>query len=1092
MKLHRSFYDYILPAAAFFITARLALLLAIPPSEAVAVWPPAGIAVAAVMLRGYRSAIGVFLGALSIYLLTKLDGTSASTVIDSLGLVLLLSTGAVIQALLIVFMIRRFVDPKMIFYSDRSMIKFIFVYAPLGCFVAAVWGIGSLWLFDVIDSEVLIVSGLTWWVGDTIGVVTLVPLILVWLQSSRAQSASQRISLTFPILMLMLVVVVGFQFLQQRDNIKVIDLFENDTAYLTEVLNEAISHSYTALYSLKNFLESSEYISPDEFRKFNADLVEQKSYIQALQWVPRIEASERLRFEQHPDSPGKITETDISNNLVSAGTRDEYFPVKYVVPFQGNERFYGYDASFNYAVLAALKKAKESGGAIAARPTNLFLANKKQSSLLVYLPVYKDTLFTGFVSMVIDAQHFFDSIVGFSVHMTRHLNIQIMDVSDNPQLIYRTPNFESEYQNSTFKIYKPIGFYGRQWRVTYALSEAAVFDQIDWGRSLVMINGMVFVLIVMSWLLSVTGRAAQVSREVEHRTLELRQEVAERKQAQQELGKLSLAVEHSPNMVVISDPAGKIEYVNPKFSDITGYFLNDLVGTNINELSEERYGPGFYDGLVQKLMSNQEWSGDIHSRKKNGEFYWCHALMAPVFDDSNQLTHVVSVYQDITESKRINEQMDYQARHDRLTGLVNRYEFERQLQYLLDAMPLSQQTHAFCFCDLDQFKVVNDVSGHIAGDELLRQVSTLLKNCLRKQDVLARLGGDEFGILMENCNLDSAVTVADKILAELEQFRFVWEGALHTLGVSIGVVTIKESSQTITEILKMADSACYTAKDAGRNRVHVYKKDDELLAKREGEISWVGEINAALEENRFELYGQIIKPILDLSLKPSIEVLVRLRRGDELIMPGAFLPAAERYGLGPKLDLWVVKHTFQWIAEHPELVSVIDSLAINLCGHSLGDSRLLEFIYQELEKKVFSPRLVKFEITETSAIANLTETQKFIGIVKSYGCGFSLDDFGSGLSSFAYLKNLPVDYLKIDGMFVKDILHDPIDRAMVKSINEVGQVMNKRTIAEFVENDEILAVLQELGVDYAQGYGVGRPLQLDQLLELQIEKAENS
>jgi diguanylate cyclase (GGDEF)-like protein len=426
--------------------------------------------------------------------------------------------------------------------------------------------------------------------------------------------------------------------------------------------------------------------------------------------------------------------------------------------------------------------------------------------------------------------------------------------------------------------------------------------------------------------------------------------------------------------------------------------------------------------------------------------------------------------------QRYQSDLSFQTTHDPLTGLVNRREFERRLEVALNVTRSELSEHALLYMDLDQFKVVNDACGHTAGDEFLRQLGAELYRKVRKHDTLARLGGDEFGVLLEHCPAEQASRIADELLETIQDFRFVWEGKSFTLGVSIGLVPITEHSGSLSKILSTADAACYAAKDAGRNRIHVYRDDDSTLVRRHGEMQWVSRITEAIQEGRFHLYYQLIVPVSGEEEGVHFEFLLRMEDEDNnIIAPRAFLHAAERYNLMLGLDRWVTKTALQWLQSHPEQVDHLKLCTINLSGHSLGDADFMQFIIKELKQSGIPPEKICFEVTETAAISNLMKAIRFMSILRDLGCRFSLDDFGSGMSSFAYLKNLPVDYLKIDGIFVKDIADDPIDYAMVKAINEMGHVMGKETVAEFVEKEAILWKLREIGVDYAQGYAIAKP-----------------
>jgi len=560
-------------------------------------------------------------------------------------------------------------------------------------------------------------------------------------------------------------------------------------------------------------------------------------------------------------------------------------------------------------------------------------------------------------------------------------------------------------------------------------------------------------------------------------------DVTEKLRSTANLKKLSTVVEYSPESILITDTNGVIEYVNPKFTAVTGYTADEVFGKKANVFRSMLTQDAVYKDLWATILSGQEWRGELQNSRKNGELFWAQVCIVPV-KNNDIITHFIGIQVDITKARISSQKIAYQATHDMLTGLINRYEFENLLAQSITSAQQNQATHALCFLDLDQFKIINDTCGHMAGDELLRQLSLLLKNYIKPQDILARLGGDEFAILMTQCSLGQAEKTAQEILELIADFQFMWERNIFSIGASIGVAEINDLTKNTTEILIGVDSACYAAKDLGRNRIHVYHSEDELLTKRDGEFRWVNELKFALNENRFELYAQPIVSLQDPAKKRIYEVLLRLRtRNGDIVPPGAFLPAAERYNLSKAIDRWVVKHTLAWMTLNFQQLNNIDHLAINLSGTSLGSRTLLSYIMQQISQHDLPPSMIKFEITETAAISNLRDATSFIKTLSEFGCQFALDDFGSGLSSFAYLKNLPVCTLKIDGMFVKDILDDPIDEAMVKSINDVGHVMGMKTIAEFVENDAIRQRLQDMGVDFAQGYGIGKPAPINEIIQ---------
>ena len=528
---------------------------------------------------------------------------------------------------------------------------------------------------------------------------------------------------------------------------------------------------------------------------------------------------------------------------------------------------------------------------------------------------------------------------------------------------------------------------------------------------------------------------------------------------------------------------GTIEYTNPAWREAMGYDEDELRRLKLFDILEPENLDHCQKLFARILTGERIDKVEATFVTKDGRNLFVEGSSSCRYENGKAVA-TRSIFHDVTEQRRLTREITYQASHDALTGLVNRHEFERRIQRVLETLRTTPGEYALCYMDLDQFKIVNDTCGHAAGDELLRQVSNLFDAKIRHRDTLGRLGGDEFGVLLEHCTLEQAQHVADSMRQTLEDFRFVWEGNNFRIGVSIGLVAINETSAGIESLMKAADSACYMAKDSGRNRVHVYQYDDVDLAIRHGKMQWVTRIQNALEDDRFQLNAQSIVPIAKGKTSGlNYELLLRmLDEQGHLILPGEFMPAAEHYQLSVQLDRWVIKRAFSWLAQNPVHLKQLDLCAINLSGLSLGDRKFENFVVQQLEKTGLPGEKICFEITETAAIANLTEATRFIKHLKTYGCKFALDDFGSGLSSFAYLKNFPVDYLKIDGQFVKDILSDPLDLAMVRSINEIGKLMGKQTIAEWVEDEGVFDELQKLGVDYAQGYCVGRPRPLIEML----------
>jgi diguanylate cyclase (GGDEF)-like protein/PAS domain S-box-containing protein len=547
--------------------------------------------------------------------------------------------------------------------------------------------------------------------------------------------------------------------------------------------------------------------------------------------------------------------------------------------------------------------------------------------------------------------------------------------------------------------------------------------------------------------------------------------------------------------VITTDSEGRVVYMNPAAEQFLGWTqaaARSLPLGDVFRLVDEDGSLREPYPVARCLHEGRVLRHDSHQllARRDGHRIEIHDTAAPIRDRDGSILGAVVVFRDVTEIQHMARRMAFLASHDPLTGLLNRREFENRLHLVLESARSQGMSHAVCYLDLDQFKIVNDTCGHVAGDELLKHLAHHLAREIRASDLFARLGGDEFGVILENCSMEKAQQIAELLRQSISDYRFVWKGRTFEVGVSIGLVPVTADSGGLTDILSAADSACYVAKDHGRNRIHIYQPDDVALTQRHGEMQWVHRLRAGLSNNSFDLHCQAIVPLHKKAPgeAPFYEVLMRIHDHD-LVLPTVFIPAAERYHMMPAIDRWVVYSAFNMLQRHYARAlrrsgAKNARFAINLSGQSLGDERFLDFVAEQFAQTRIEPQNICFEITETAAIANLSRARQFIARFKAMGCQFALDDFGSGLSSFGYLKSLPVDYLKIAGDFIQDILEDPVDLAMVDAVNQIGHVMGILTVAESVENDATLTRLRETGVDFVQGLGIDSPRPMHEVLKL--------
>lgn len=586
------------------------------------------------------------------------------------------------------------------------------------------------------------------------------------------------------------------------------------------------------------------------------------------------------------------------------------------------------------------------------------------------------------------------------------------------------------------------------------------------------------------WMLA-RGMALWNSKGEPYRIAGSQTDITERKKLEQSLHQekeLAQITLHSiGDAVITTDEHGFIKDFNPVAEKLTGWKAKEARQRPISEvcrLVDSMTRQPLQNPALQAIKEKKAISLSNHPTliSKTGQEFGIGDSAAPIRSSTGKVLGTVLVFHDVTEERGRAKQLAWQASHDPLTELFNRKKFIHSVDKAIDELIDQESQHMLCYMDLDHFKTVNDTCGHAAGDQLLRQVADLWRGQIRQTDVLARLGGDEFGLLLYNCNLSRATQIAQSFCRSIQEFRFLYDSKVFNIGVSVGIVPITSHTTNQEQVMQLADTACYAAKNKGRNRVQIYHPDDDGIHRQTTDIQWFSRVTEALDEDQFQLYYQTIEAAIPGSSDIRLcEILLRLpdAKTGNISPPMAFLPTAERYNLMPRIDRWVVERFFHYLASHTPDDKTIYS--VNLSGSSINDESFINFLEEQLKKYPVNPQMLCFEITETLAIANLQKAVDLIQKLKKIGCHFALDDFGSGMSSFSYLKHLPVDFLKIDGHFVKEAPTDEVLCAMLESINNIGHIMGLETIAEYVESSAVLEKVQALGIDYAQGYAISHP-----------------
>ena len=847
-----------------------------------------------------------------------------------------------------------------------------------------------------------------------------------------------------------------------------------------QMLAQRLDSSDAVLTSLTSLYQASEELSSTELAALSQPLLSDYPFIATISYLTWVRRSERAAFEVSVRRAG-FTQFRIRDypstapGLVESGDREQYLPISFLEPLEPQRaRFLGVDLLNEPAMAEAVQLAVGSGemyGTVSKElsPGEPGYALVKATYFGHFAPGTSEERrqqVSGAFLLVLDVQRMLNDIqdhypgLGIVLTLGREL-------ADTGSLVLGRREPRSQRGQAllpSLRFNRTLSLHDDRINLE-VFSQPSHKDLNLWMALLVM---------TLTGIFAGSLLYALRNRRLSHLDRQAAQDAIFREKERAEVTLQSIG-----DGVITADTDGLIQYMNPIAEELTGWSGVAAGGrkfADVVTLLREGKREPVVDPFKHCLERFQP-RGDLLLLRRDGHATAVDHRGSSLRDRKGITIGAVLVLRDVSRERQLANELAYQASHDPLTGLSNRWSFETELRGALDSSRMKGVSHALCYLDLDQFKLVNDTCGHSAGDQLLKQTAELLSAQLRDSDLLGRLGGDEFGALLFDCSMSRAEEIAERLRRVLRESRFRWEDKVFEIGVSIGIVPIRHDTGTLGDVQTAADLACYAAKDEGRDCVYVYQPGDEAIAKRHGEMQWHRRITVALDEDRFALYWQVIQP-LDPALKPTRirEFLVRmLSPTGEIVPPMAFIPAAERYTLMASIDRWVIENALEVIGNIDADGKYQDLYTINLSGQSMADLELADFVLDRMRSANVLPSRLCFEVTETAAISSFHQAATFIEKLRDAGCLFALDDFGAGLSSFGYLKRLPVDFLKIDGQFVRDITRDPVDLAMLKSINGIGGVLGIRTIAEAVEDQETLDLLKTIGVDYAQGYHIGRP-----------------
>jgi len=1075
-------------ALAYYLAAKLSHPLSAPPSDASAFWPAGGIALALALKFGTKLLPGVFIGSLLIniefYGLNPLSTAGESTLLFII--IALSSTLFTYLGFKLIHKYARYPDPLI---SELRILKLLMFGGPIAAIVPMLISISALLVTGIISGEQASFSAFTWWLGDSVGVFIVTPLLLLFFDLPGHTDTKRKWVVTTPVAVALLITIGLFQNSVNSENQRLQMDLDYQASTIGEELNREINTHINLTQYLRDTIVTNGYINLDDFTNTTHSIRQLHPDIQAITWDVSVKKAERAAFEKqmraihHLDY--HITKRDEQGHMVRIEDKAEYAAIAYVSPYPNNEKALGFDVTSNPELAPFFHRARDTGQAAITSRVNLVQDGSDRVGIINYLPVYqyghllnttsrRQAAFIGNIANV----YYLDQLVAaeLNVHPLIHSNLTILDITEHEQPVTLYSSAQNEIADNAFTTHYSTHIANRIWQVKITPSADYFKNKYSDNVWIVLFIGMLFTATLTLTLMISTGRRASIEEIVSKRTASLQK-------AKEDLRLLAITFE-SHEAIMITDSNNKIMRVNQAFTKMTGYTQQEVLGQDPHILSSGKHSAAFYQNMWQQLKENGSYDGEIWNRRKNGEVYPERHTITTITDDSGSVLNYVSVFSDITTQKAHEDRIQYLAFYDQLTSLPNRRLLLDRLQYNLSLSQRNKHYGVLMFLDLDDFKKINDSLGHEVGDELLQQVAARLQQTLRRADTVARLGGDEFVILVANQALKGEALIefssnlAEKIIQAFQQ-AFHIKGYEHHISTSIGITIFAPSDQTAISVLGQADTAMYKSKKIGKNTFCFYEQAMQVIA--EEKLALEHDLRQAIEQQQFSLNFQ---PQVDSSGKTlAIEALLRWQHPQRSwVSPAKFIPLAEDSGLIIPIGQWVLINACTQLQTWLKQGIDIQHISVNVSPKQFRQADFIANIKSALKQSGLMANKLMLEITEGIVLDNVEDTIQKMDSLKQIGVQFSIDDFGTGYSSLSYLKRLPIDELKIDQSFVRDIATDKDDAAIVTTIIAMATHLNLLVVAEGVENFQQLEFLTANGCTSFQGYHFSPPLTADDLV----------